>query len=166
MERVEYAKQTRSIYWHVPARETTKRPSLDNTTAARNIQVASSSGDPISTQTTIQRPEAAARTSIGRAQPEAPSSINPMTVSSTQDEPEQVMVSREIPTETQASSEAMTVQAVGALLVEEEWATPATQQDPTPQQPDSLIDDECQPHEALTRLTRGSRKAFTRQNAS
>ena len=43
--------------------------------------------------------------------------------------------------ETQITTGATTVQAVGTLLVEEEWATPATQQDPTPQpEPDSLID--------------------------
>ena len=41
---------------------------------------------------------------------------------------------------TDAPIGAMTATAAGTVPVEEEWATPATQQDPTPQQPDLPID--------------------------
>lgn len=46
LERVEQAKQIRSIYWHVPAKANTTRPRTDNTTSSSTVREAAQPRDP------------------------------------------------------------------------------------------------------------------------
>jgi hypothetical protein len=87
---------------------------------------------PISAQTATQRPEEAMEptapdtSTFGQTKPQGPLSIDPSSI---------VQTSLQTQTQigAQAPSEATITQTPGALSVEEDWATPATQQEPTQQ---------------------------------
>jgi hypothetical protein len=129
------AKQSRSIYWHVPAREHTTRPRIDSTNHVRNIQETALPGDDVptsttSTQTTTRTSKESMTTRAAQAEEQATSSQNHAT--------HQPGGHTQIPA--QASVEAIAEQALLALPVGEEFATPATQQELAPEEIDSLID--------------------------
>ena len=141
MGRVEQAKQTRSIYWHVPARDNTTRPRIDNTSTTGTTQGTTLPGDPTPAQTTIPRIEEAARASVAQVQREARLSTRRTPHPPMQTAPASATTLTEIVSATQVTVETTIVPAVAAVPAEEEWTTPATQQDPTAQpEPGSLID--------------------------
>lgn len=110
MERVEQAKQVRSIYWHVPSKENTTRPrtyDIRNTNGTQEVRIPATTTP---AQTTTQRPEETTEPTV--------------------------------PGATRASV---------ALSIEEDWATPAMQQEPTQQlspliDPRILATEESSPH--------------------
>lgn len=131
---MEQAKQNRSIYWHVPARELETRPRTDHARDA-TIQETAPSGDSgpsqtTATQTTTQVLEQSITTVTMPAERELSSSSSPIVNHLT--EPAQEA--------SQTSAEEIIAGAPHSTHVEEDWATPATQQDAVPQAPDSMID--------------------------
>ena len=140
MGRVEQAKQVRSIYWHVPLKEKTTRPgtrNIRNVNATREDRLPAA---PVSTPTTTSMSEA---TGLPAAGPNASEQIEHPALPSedlttdqpTTEAPQQVQP----PVEAQAPSGMVTVQTPAARSAEEDWETPATQQEPT-QQPDPHTD--------------------------
>jgi hypothetical protein len=119
LERVEQAKQNRSIYWHVPAGELTTRPRMDSTYNATSIQ-----------ETALPNPTGSTTTGTARAQEQATLPPDHAT--------HQPEGHTQIPA--QESIEEIATQALLALPTEEEFATPATQQELAPEEIDSLID--------------------------
>jgi hypothetical protein len=136
LERVEQAKQARSIYWHVPYKENTARPrTIRNTNGTQEIRIPAAN---ILTQTTIQRPDEpiVRRTSAPiDTGPQLPTS----TTRSTDRSIRQPAPRAQTPMGGQAPSEAVSTQESAAPSVEEDWATPAMEQEPT-QQLQSVID--------------------------
>jgi hypothetical protein len=139
LERVSQAKQNRSIYWHVPARAQATRSRIDSTEGVTHIQGSTSSGYPIPiqtvpTQTAVQvREEHIVVATVPAERPaERPASPLPDQTTS----PSRGHTERE----PQTSTGEITVQVPLAPPADEEWATPATQQESASQEPDSLID--------------------------
>ena len=123
MGRVEQAKQTQSIYWHVPARENTARPGSDNAPITDTSLETVPSGEPALREAA----SAAIRTTDISAQ-----SRQELTTA-----PTETYLEAYAPVGTIVAAAAATT---GTVPVEEEWATPATQQDLMSQQPDATID--------------------------
>ena len=147
MGRVEQAKQCRSIYWHVPARDHTTRPGIDNTSTTGTTQETTLPGDPAPAQTISPGIEEAARAAAVQAPRETRLSTNQTTNPPVQTVPATATATTiettlaETILETQMTIATSSVPAAAVIPVEEEWATPATRQDATPQrQPDLLID--------------------------
>lgn len=137
LERVEQAKQNRSIYWHVPAREHTTRPRRESTHNVPNLQDSTLPVGPVSTptvltqttpQTLMEPTTARAAQTLGQA------------TSSTDHTTNQPGGYTETPTPTQAPVEEIATQALLRLPLDEEFATPATQQEHASEEIDSLID--------------------------
>jgi len=137
MGRVEQAKQTRSIYWHVPSKEDTTQPRTYNTRNTNGAQEVRIPATVIPAQATTQRP--AANTSVDTEPQTLPSANRLADPRSIAQEPPQA----QIPTRTQTPFEATSTRTSVALSIEENWATPAMQQEPT-QQLDPLIDPQIQ----------------------
>ncbi|KAK7883589.1 hypothetical protein LTR67_011088 [Exophiala xenobiotica] len=135
MERVERAKQVRSIYWHVPAKANTPRPRVNSIANINTIR------DAVRLRNAGPRPSAQTETTIQELQ----ETTGTMTV---QLEPPTILspTMEQVPTLTQASilaresTETVTVQTAEILSIGEEWTTPATQQDFTHPQLDPSID--------------------------
>lgn len=136
--RVEQAKQIRSVYWHVPSNDSTTRQrrhdnSVTDTTTGTPVLAASPPALPTmqipSNTTAVTAPGADV---LAQAEGENVLPIN---------QPNEPIVVETVPTiltppSTQAPAEAtitepMPTQVRVARSVEEEWATPATQQAPT-----------------------------------
>jgi hypothetical protein len=145
MGRVEQAKQIRSIYWHVPSKENTTQPRIYNTrdiNATKEVRRPTTS---VPVQSTTQRPEkdivprAPEASAFVQTEPQASSSIDQSTNQSRVQAPLQAQTS----IVARAPSEAITIGTSIAPSAEEDWATPAMQQEPT-QQLDPLIDPQIQ----------------------
>ncbi len=174
-ERVERAKQVRSIYWHVPAKASTTRPSENHMTntnpnTIHAIAQPRNAGPPPNTQTemAIQRVQEPTETMIVQLEP--PTHPPPPE--------EHVHTVTEGLIMAQQSTEAVVVQTTEIPSVGEEWATPATQQESAQPQLDPSIDprlmQEALPTEELskaypplpsTQTTSALEDTFEAQNA-
>lgn len=133
--RVEQAKQIRSIYWHVPAKANTTRPRIDNTTNVSTVREAVQPRDPcpastVPAQATIQ--ESDESTGTVTAQIERQALLSPTMG--------HAPALTAAPGGAQGPHKEITAQTSEIPTVEEEWTTPATQQEPTQQQLDLPID--------------------------
>ncbi|KIW36020.1 uncharacterized protein PV06_11675 [Exophiala oligosperma] len=143
LERVEQAKQNRSIYWDVPARNFETHPRMDNARHSTTAQETNSSRDSApnhttATQTTTQVLEQTIRTAVIPADREPPSPSGPRTNHLIETTQEALQTStEETTTEAPPGHEEREILAPNA---QEDWATPATQQDGTPQASASVID--------------------------
>jgi hypothetical protein len=135
LERVEQAKQNRSIYWHVPAREHTTRPRRESTYNVPNLQETALSIDPAptptvltqtTTQTLMESTTTRAAQTLEQATPSPAHATN--------------QPGGHAETQAQAPVEEIAAQALLGLPVDEEFATPATQQELASEEIDSLID--------------------------
>jgi len=135
MGRVEQAKQIRSIYWHVPSKDDTpkdnNRRTGDLTTRNRTLnQTTRIPATPIPAQTATQRPEEAIEPAVpdssafGQTEPQGPLPTDRSSIA-------QTTLQTQTQIGAQAPSEATMTRTPGAFSVEEDWATPATQQEPT-----------------------------------
>ena len=154
MGRVEQAKQVRSIYWHVPSKENSTRPRMNNIRNTNTTQEFRIPATPIPTQATIQRPKtttepkALAASSSVQTEPQMQSPTN-----RSADQPAALAplhVQKSIGDQTPV--EVIEIQESDTPSVREEWATPETQQEP-PQQPDSPTDSQAQTTEEFPSLT-------------
>ena len=124
MQRIEQAKEARSIYWHVPVKDKTTSPGTHTTrVTARQEDVTPAVPIP-SRPVTTEGPDEPTRHT------EPPSSTLPTEVA-----PQQAQTPEEI----QAPFEATTVQSPAALSVVEVGGPPATQPEDA-QEPDLVID--------------------------
>jgi len=152
LERVALAKQSRSVYWHVPAREHTARTRTYSTNQTYNTQETALPGDSepsstIATQTIAQASEESITTTTIQVEGQAPASGNH--ASHATEEYAQAP--------TQALGRGIAPQALPAPPIEEEFVTPETQQQPTSEEIDRLIDPQLRAmHETLplTQTTR------------
>ncbi|QKX57721.1 uncharacterized protein TRUGW13939_04840 [Talaromyces rugulosus] len=137
MGRVEQAKKDRSIYWHVPLREKATRPSTHDTHITDMTQVIHT---PVATITT--RPASQILVEAGgpitqesntavHVEQRAPSPTNQLTEQSIVHTTHTRTLVRP-----QTPEDVPTTEPLAALSVEEDWATPATQQN----SPAQLID--------------------------
>jgi hypothetical protein len=135
--RVEQAKQTRSIYWHVPSKDNTTRPRTNTTRHANATKEDRMPTIPTPVQRTTQRPE---KESTG---PEADTSAQvtpqtslviyePTNTSNTKAPPQTQTAIR-----ARAPPKAITIGTSTSPSVEEDWATPAIEPEPS-QQPDRM----------------------------
>jgi hypothetical protein len=129
LERVEQAKQARSIYWHVPFKENTARPrtyNIRNTNGTQDIRAPATT---IPAQTTSQRSKEPTALGTSALVDIAPQALPP-TSRSTDQLTGQTAPQAQTPIGAQTPSRAMSTRASVALS-EEDWATPAMQQEQT-----------------------------------
>ncbi|KIW36205.1 uncharacterized protein PV06_11502 [Exophiala oligosperma] len=138
LERVEQAKQIRSIYWHVPAKANTTRPRTDNTTSSSTVREA--------------------------AQPRDPCPASPIPAQATTRG--QATALTGAPEAAQGPHEVIATQTPEIPAGGEEWTTPATQQEPAQQQPDLPIDPRLRQTEedfALVQASQGNAARLSTQ---
>jgi hypothetical protein len=139
LERVEQAKQARSIYWHVPYKENTARPRTYNT---RNTSGAQEAQAPATTTPARRRTQrlqeftAAETSALVDTETQTPPSANRSADLPIVQTPPQGRT----PTGAQTPSEPMSTR-VSVDPSKEDWATPAMQQEHSPQL-SQLIDPE------------------------
>jgi hypothetical protein len=129
MQRVEQAKEARSIYWHVPSKEDTSHPEPHNTRNTNPSQEAQERSRPIPAPTAVLEPQDATTAESNSPlhhSPGTPPSIEAPGVLSTEPTPPRVG-------ETNGTGESEELSAMlppVALSDGEEWATPAVLQNP------------------------------------
>jgi hypothetical protein len=129
MQRVEQAKEARSIYWHVPSKGDTPQPEPHNTGNTSTSQEAHERPRRIPAPTAALEPQdttTAETNSPVHPSPGTPPTIEVSVVPSTEQTPQRV---RE-PNGTRESEELRAMPTPVALFDGEEWATPAVLQDP------------------------------------
>jgi hypothetical protein len=154
--RVEEAKQARSIYWHVPAKEIATRPRTRNTHSNYNRPTIPTAVNTALEQTANQEPE----------EPTAGMEQRTVTITTTDnttplgEQSGQIRTARE--TETRIEPPEAPIPTV--VPPEEEWTTPATHTDLI-QQPNLLIDPQllAEEHPQPAYSTQGSEEQRTAQ---
>jgi hypothetical protein len=138
--RVEQAKLARSVYWYVPAGENNGHSRSDNVPNNGLIQDGVPATAPAPNQITTQRPERQLRPSATQSTGGAPHPRNP--APNLPAEPASVLSIEpaEASREPQMPVDVPTMRMTETGPAEEEWATPATQQDITQQQSDIPVD--------------------------
>lgn len=132
-ERVEQAKQVRSIYWHVPSKNNATQPRADRPVNVENTQRSDQSRVPHAASDnqadmTIHEPALPNLTRAAQTHPEAHSATEHSPMMTGQ------------PEGPATSHEAITAPTSAIPRSGEEWTTPASQQEPTDEQVDPSID--------------------------
>jgi hypothetical protein len=152
LERVELAKQTRSVYWHVPPKAYTTQPRNHTTRNPDDEQIDRTDTITVPTRTVVQRmAEAIERTRPSRtnaaiaSEPQTAAPINQITAPSAAQEPLQLETA---PGEQVPSEEIPTRVSLAPTVENEDWATPTEHGDYTQEQ-DIPIDPQIQTAEDL-----------------